>query len=1151
MAGSNVPANVVIRINDREVTNSFRGINAEVRRLQRELNGAEVGSEEFTRTFNELQVARRHLESVRTEIQGTTQDLRESSTEIKNFSDLGSFLGDKFSNGLSGANLSFRGLGTTIKTFAVESWAAIGSIPIIGWIAALVAGIGLVVKEVFDFNKELNEANKLASDVTKLQGRELDSITNRSQNLEKLVGFDRQETLEAAKAGVMSFKITYTEAMNEIENGAVRGGRANKEFLNSLTEYAPFLGKAGYSFKEFVAIVNTGYDLSIYKDKLPDALKEFDISMREQTKSTRDALVNAFGATFADDLLKRVSDGKLLMKDALIEIKKESDKYHLSEKQQAQITADIMRGAAEDASGSAMVLMAVTKALVDQNKPLTEAQQILKDQIDSYNELGEAKIDALKSDAILAFQRDLEHLWINIQKGFYNVITILRSVNTYTQTAILTISQYLAVLNVRVMGVFKGMLADLGNVASAFFELGKLAKSAYNLDFEKVDQSFDTIKSKLKSSLSNTKKAFSEFGKESGISFMNNYNKILANDKAKADAQRYVDSLRENASKKTNNFDGTAGNDPNKAKKDAEARAKKLAAENEKLRKEIQKDLEYSENDLEKSEKRKQDLKNQYRSEEIALMKDGLQKELAQADFARAQELQKLSANGEEIQAKILELEKKKLEAKSPVAKANYDKALKEELEARYQNDLLIEKTEQTHQFRLKTIKEKWQASDIEKIVKAGAKKLELSAQQKEQEIQNITSLEDAKYQLQNAQYLKLTGEELRQIDTLEKAKAALRENASRAMLEESRKLAEENLAILEESVKSMTDGPEKEKLMEYIDTLKARILELKGSIQKGGEQDAGKALEDQNKAKSKVDILGFSAKDWEDTFKNTDDISGKLAAMGMIFQALGNAAQMFGDLQRALGERELKNFTKIQKAKKSQLDKNLASGLISQEEYNKRTEAMDIELANKQAEIEYKQAKADKISKLFSAIGATALGVANALSAGPAGIVLAAIVGALGAVQIATIAAQPLPEKPSFADGGFTGKGFGFPDKTGFKQAGFVHENEWVAPEWMTKHPRISKDIKRLEFMRQNGPSSYADGGYTETSSNSTNTTTATASESNDSLRSLFVRLLGIFQRIDDNGGLEAFIVDNPQNQKKVYQMTKKRESLENKNKH
>ncbi|WP_141876200.1 phage tail tape measure protein [Gramella sp. Hel_I_59] len=79
--------------------------------------------------------------------------------------------------------------------------------------------------------------------------------------------------------------------MDKIEAGLIKGGAANDEYFDSIREYSTFFAQAGYSAEEFINIVNTGFDLGIYQDKLPDALKEADLSLKEQTKSTRDSLV--------------------------------------------------------------------------------------------------------------------------------------------------------------------------------------------------------------------------------------------------------------------------------------------------------------------------------------------------------------------------------------------------------------------------------------------------------------------------------------------------------------------------------------------------------------------------------------------------------------------------------------------------------------------------------------------------------------------------------------------------------------------------------------------------------------------------------------------------------------------------------------------
>ena len=81
-------------------------------------------------------------------------------------------------------------------------------------------------------------------------------------------------------------------------------------------------------------------------------------------------------------------------------------------------------------------------------------------------------------------------------------------------------------------------------------------------------------------------------------------------------------------------------------------------------------------------------------------------------------------------------------------------------------------------------------------------------------------------------------------------------------------------------------------------------------------------------------------------------------------------------------------------------------------------------------------------------------------------------------AIAAATTAAQvALISQQKFAKGGFTGKGDGQRDETGFKVAGVVHQDEWVAPKWMVESPKYGGMINELESVRQKG---FADGGFT-----------------------------------------------------------------------
>lgn len=147
----------------------------------------------------------------------------------------------------------------------------------------------------------------------------------------------------------------------------------------------------------------------------------------------------------------------------------------------------------------------------------------------------------------------------------------------------------------------------------------------------------------------------------------------------------------------------------------------------------------------------------------------------------------------------------------------------------------------------------------------------------------------------------------------------------------------------------------------------------------------------------------------------------------------------------------------------------------LKEEEVAKAKIGLAEELAKKEKELadqERARAKEQLYMDLARAISNVALGITNALaSSGLLGIIQGVAIGAAGAVQTGIIAKQI----GAFAEGGFTGNGEGPRDSTGYKQAGVVHEGEWVAPKWMVNSPSFGSVIQSLESSRQRG---FADGG-------------------------------------------------------------------------
>lgn len=124
------------------------------------------------------------------------------------------------------------------------------------------------------------------------------------------------------------------------------------------------------------------------------------------------------------------------------------------------------------------------------------------------------------------------------------------------------------------------------------------------------------------------------------------------------------------------------------------------------------------------------------------------------------------------------------------------------------------------------------------------------------------------------------------------------------------------------------------------------------------------------------------------------------------------NMASAATDLANTLGQRELAKYTEQNTKKKDELDKRLAAGLISQEDYDKQVAELDAELAEKQKEQNIKAAKRAKAIAIMEAVINMALGISKAVSENPmlGGLPGSAIAATMGAIQIATIAAEPLP---------------------------------------------------------------------------------------------------------------------------------------------
>lgn len=279
----------------------------------------------------------------------------------------------------------------------------------------------------------------------------------------------------------------------------------------------------------------------------------------------------------------------------------------------------------------------------------------------------------------------------------------------------------------------------------------------------------------------------------------------------------------------------------------------------------------------------------------------------------------------------------------------------------------------------------------------------------------------------------------------------------------------------------------EKEKL--EAEVLKAREM-LSGLYaeasekKEGGETDAKQPT---GLPKADVDILGMTPEMWETFFMNLEQGKYGIEEMQAAANALMSVWGTVNDFMAAKEKKQLKQYEKNTKAKKAALDKQLDAGKISQEQYNARVSQLDAELDAKKAEIENKQAKRQKTMAIADVIKNTALAIMSIWAQVPkfdfgatAGI-LTAMVSALGAAQLAIIAAQPLPgaESGGFIDVVRSQDGRHFKAKDDPDRRGYIDRptvitgesgREFVVNDEAVSNPTVKSVLDVIDAAQQNG---------------------------------------------------------------------------------
>ncbi|MFK2471282.1 hypothetical protein ACIXO9_21985 [Bacteroides fragilis] len=228
-------------------------------------------------------------------------------------------------------------------------------------------------------------------------------------------------------------------------------------------------------------------------------------------------------------------------------------------------------------------------------------------------------------------------------------------------------------------------------------------------------------------------------------------------------------------------------------------------------------------------------------------------------------------------------------------------------------------------------------------------------------------------------------------------------------------------------------------------------------------------------------DIIGEITSKMDDAGDSVLNFWGKLDDKGKLSFVLSSFAKIqdgITSIMTDIYDARIKRVEEEQEANEEAGEKELErieklenSGVITKEEAEARKRAAEQTTANKNKELEkkkealqQKQAKWEKANAISQSITATALAVSRALP----NMVLAALVGALGAAQLATIIAQPIPKYAKGTDnhpGGLAIVGDG-----GKHEAVVTDRGAYITPNVPTliDLPRRAKVIPDVDIERR-----------------------------------------------------------------------------------
>ena len=369
----------------------------------------------------------------------------------------------------------------------------------------------------------------------------------------------------------------------------------------------------------------------------------------------------------------------------------------------------------------------------------------------------------------------------------------------------------------------------------------------------------------------------------------------------------------------------------------------------------------------------------------------------AEAEARQKENINRTNKYYEDLRKTILDNVKKTEDEEVAEVNAKYDRMLQ---------DLEKAASDYAAPVRIEGMSEEEYQAELDKFDEFRLNQLKLETAIEQQREEDIKAIRDNALSEQLKSIEEAYADDLKKFTDNEGEKLKVQEKILREQIEVRRKAGQEtgdleaqlraNLsaqnAIGMAAELSSTEHTAKQ---EY--EIKMKYLQAQYELYQGNKEKQAEILDQMNQVHQ--EYLDKTNENIEKAFETFDKLKERMTEIDAIFSQAE--------------ESELKKAEDYNERQKNILQSRLDNGLITQKEYEAEVTKLDEELDKKTAEIERRQAIRQRAMSIYSVILDTAKAIAKTFAqlGWPAGIPGSIYLAAMGAAQVATIAAAPLPK--------------------------------------------------------------------------------------------------------------------------------------------